>query len=164
MNRNGELFTANLRSKAEGLYTLRGGERETYEPAFTYGFRFVEVSGYPGQCDPSDFTACMVSDDMRTVGSFKTSDELLNRSTAMPGGHCGQLQGMPVDCPQRNATAVASDRGGAALGENFVFDNAKLYRVARRPEKGAESGRFATDLAPDFWRYFSDNMTRPESC
>ena len=28
---------------------------------------------------PSDFTACMVSDDMRTVGSFKTSDELLNR-------------------------------------------------------------------------------------
>ena len=166
LDENGELFTANLRSaKAEGLYTLRGGERETYEPAFTYyGFRFVEVSGYPGQCDPSDFTACMVSDDMRTVGSFKTSDELLNSIYRNAWwGIAGNYKGMPVDCPQRNEKQPwLGDRGVAALGENFVFDNAKLYRKLLDDLKRAQKADGSLpDLAPDFWRYFSDNMTWP---
>ncbi len=166
LDANGELFTANLRSaKAEGLYTLKGGAMETYEPTFTYyGFRFVEVSGYPGKPDPKDFTACMVYDGLRTVGSFKSSDALLNQIYHNAWwGIAGNYKGMPVDCPQRNEKQPwLGDRGVGAIGENFVFDNAKLYRkLLNDLARAQKEDGSLPDLAPDFWRYFSDNMTWP---
>ncbi len=116
---------------------------------------------------PSDFTACMVSDDMRTVGSFKTSDELLNRIYPQClVGHCGQ-QGMPVDLT-RSATKTIpfwATLRGSALGGRVVFDNAKLYRKLLDDLKRAQkSGRFAAGPGARLRRYFSDNMTWPESC
>ena len=47
---DGTLDTATNRSaKATDTYTLAGGGDETYEPRFTYhGFRYVEVTGFPG--------------------------------------------------------------------------------------------------------------------
>ena len=47
---DGTLYLDNLRSaKVTDTYTLKGKGTEIYEPRFTYhGFRFVEVTGYPG--------------------------------------------------------------------------------------------------------------------
>src|SRR5439155_15223594 len=47
---DGMLDTTTNRSAAStDTYTLAGGGTETYEPRFTYhGFRYVEVTGYPG--------------------------------------------------------------------------------------------------------------------
>jgi alpha-L-rhamnosidase len=54
LNPDGTIYTANLRSaRATDHYTLRGdSEGETWEPRFTFhGFRYVELSGYPGVPD-----------------------------------------------------------------------------------------------------------------
>ena len=53
---NGELGTRPLRyAKATDRYTLRGAGIETWEPRFTFhGFRYVEVSGWPGDLNPQD--------------------------------------------------------------------------------------------------------------
>ncbi|NEE57882.1 family 78 glycoside hydrolase catalytic domain, partial [Streptomyces sp. SID8455] len=51
LNPDGTVYTTNLRTAAAtDHYTLKGGGRETYEPRFTFhGFRYVEVTGYPGR-------------------------------------------------------------------------------------------------------------------
>ena len=50
LNPDGSIYVTNLRSaKATDTYTLKGGGTEVYEPSFTFhGFRYVEVTGYPG--------------------------------------------------------------------------------------------------------------------
>ena len=54
-----ELGTRPLRlAEATDVYILGGGGVETYEPAFTsHGFRYVEVSGWPGELEPADIEA-----------------------------------------------------------------------------------------------------------
>ena len=50
---HGELGTRPLRrAAATDRYTLRGGAAETWEPRFTFhGFRYAEVTGWPGAID-----------------------------------------------------------------------------------------------------------------
>jgi alpha-L-rhamnosidase len=51
----------NRDAKANDTFILRGESSETYEPRFTYhGFRYVEVTGYPGRPTLDDVTGCVV--------------------------------------------------------------------------------------------------------
>ncbi|WP_225444040.1 glycoside hydrolase family 78 protein [Echinicola arenosa] len=163
---NGELFVTNLRdAKVTDTYVLKGAEEEVWEPNFTYhGFRFVEVSNYPGIPQLSDFVGKMVYDDIATVGHFETSDETLNQIYQNAWwGIAGNYKGMPVDCPQRNERQPwLGDRAVGAHGENYMFDNVRLYKKwledIRLSQK--EDGSIP-DVAPAYWRYYSDNMTWP---
>lgn len=163
---NKELAVANLRdAKAEGYYVLKGGGPETWEPSFVYyGFRYVEVSGYPGTLSKENFTARMIYDDIRTVGTFECSDALLNQVYKnVWWGTAGNYKGMPVDCPQRNERQPwLGDRGIGTIGENFMFDNSRIYKKLLNDLKLSQKSDGALpDVAPDFWRYYSDNMTWP---
>jgi alpha-L-rhamnosidase len=163
---SGELSVANLRdAKAQALYTLKGSGKESWEPAFVYyGFRYVEVSGYPGAALKENFRAKMVYDNIRTVGSFESSNTLLNQIYKnVWWGTAGNYKGMPVDCPQRNERQPwLGDRGIGTIGENFMFDNARIYKKMLNDIKLAQkSDGSLPDVAPDFWRYYSDNMTWP---
>ncbi|WP_207425450.1 alpha-L-rhamnosidase [Pedobacter sp. SYSU D00535] len=163
---NGDLFITNLRdAKTTDSYILKGKGVEEWEPSFVYhGFRYVEVSGYPGTPAKEDFTARLVFDDMQTVGSFASSNSLLNRIHQNSWwGIASNYKGMPVDCPQRNERQPwLGDRSNQSYGESFLFDNIALYnkwlediRYSQKPD-GA-----IPDVAPAFWRYYSDNMTWP---
>lgn len=163
---DGELFTTNLRdAKVTDHYTLRGGDVEEWEPRFTYhGFRYVEVSGYPGELSKDDFVGRLVYDDMKTISTFESSNALLNRIHQNAWwGIASNYKGMPVDCPQRNERQPwLGDRPVSAYGETFLFDNTNFYvkwlEDIRRSQK--EDGAIP-DVAPAFWRYYSDNMTWP---
>ncbi|MFI5916246.1 family 78 glycoside hydrolase catalytic domain [Dactylosporangium sp. NPDC051541] len=79
---NGMLDPATNRNAAStDAYTLAGtGATETYEPRFTYhGFRYVEVTGYPGTPAMSALDARVVHADVRATGTFSSSDALLNQ-------------------------------------------------------------------------------------
>ncbi|RKD19611.1 alpha-rhamnosidase [Pelobium manganitolerans] len=161
---NGELFTANLRNaKNTDLYTLKGGEEETWEPTFVYrGFRFVELSGYTYQPKVADFVGKMVYDNIETVGTFESSNALLNQIFKNAWwGIAGNYKGMPLDCPQRNERMPwLGDRGEVAYGENFVFDNERIYTKWLEDIRNSQKEDGAIpDVAPAFWRYYSDNMT-----
>ncbi|MDA3925700.1 MAG: family 78 glycoside hydrolase catalytic domain [Kiritimatiellae bacterium] len=70
----------NRRAESTDLFILSGQGVETYEPRFTYhGFRYVEVSGYPGKPTRDDITGCVVHSDVRNDGHFICSDETINR-------------------------------------------------------------------------------------
>ncbi|MBD1420553.1 alpha-L-rhamnosidase [Sphingobacterium chuzhouense] len=166
LNEDGTLFRDNLRAaKATDVYILKGGDIEEWEPRFTYhGFRYVEVEGYPGEVELDKFIGRLVYDEMETVGSFTSSNALLNQIHKNAWwGIASNYKSIPVDCPQRNERqAWLGDRPGSAYGENFLFDNANFYskwlediRLSQK-EDGA-----IPDVAPAFWRYYSDNMTWP---
>ena len=67
LNPDGTLYLANIRgAKVTDIYTLKGEGTEVWEPRFTYhGFRFVEVTGFPGKPTLAAIEGSVVHDDMR---------------------------------------------------------------------------------------------------
>jgi alpha-L-rhamnosidase len=163
---NGELFTRNLRdARVTDVYTLKGGGEERWEPSFVYhGFRYVEITGYPGTPAVTDFEGRVVYDAMETTGSFETSNNTINRIYKNAyWGIRGNYKGMPVDCPQRNERQPwLGDRATGSYGESFVFDHARLYAkwLDDIEQSQTAEGRIP-DVAPNFWFYYKDNMTWP---
>lgn len=163
---DGEIFTANLRGAEQtDHYMLKGKGMEKWAPRFVYhGFRYVEITGYPGEPKPEDFTGEVVYDDMATVGHFETSNPLINKIYKNAcWGIRGNYKGMPVDCPQRNEREPwLGDRSTGCYGESFIFNNIGLYNkwiddIGYSQKKDGS----ISDVAPAYWRYYSDNMTWP---
>ncbi|WUV83908.1 family 78 glycoside hydrolase catalytic domain [Streptomyces sp. NBC_01476] len=73
--------TTNRSAAATDNYTLAGTRgTETYEPRFTYhGFRYVEVTGFPGTPDLTSLDARVVHADVTSTATFSSSDPLLDR-------------------------------------------------------------------------------------
>ncbi|HSC55055.1 MAG TPA: glycoside hydrolase family 78 protein [Phnomibacter sp.] len=168
LQENGELFTANLRdAKCTDVYILKGEGTEIWEPKFTYhGFRYVEVSGFPGVPTKENFTGRLVYDDIANAGSFESSNPLLNQIYKNAWwAIASNYKGMPVDCPQRNERQPwLGDRSIGSYGESFLFDNGRIYTKWLEDIRYAQKADGAIpDVAPAFWRYYSDNMTWPSS-
>ena len=102
----GELALEPLRSaEATDSYTLSGDPAgEVWEPRFTFhGFRYAEVTGWPGTFDPADVTAVVVHSDLQRTGWFECSDPGLNRlHENVVWGMRGNVVDVPTDCPQRD--------------------------------------------------------------
>jgi len=162
----GELYTRNLRDAiSTDKYILKGKGLEEWRPSFVYhGFRYVEISNYPGVPSVADFEGEVVYDGINTVGEFQTSNQTINQVYKNAWwGIASNYKGMPIDCPQRNERMPwLGDRATGAYGESFVFDDAKLYakwlddiEASQKPD-GA-----IPDVAPAYWNYYSDNVTWP---
>jgi len=163
---DGEIFTANLRdAKVTDIYTLKGIGTETWQPSFVYhGFRYVEITGFPGTPTINDFEGKLIYDALETTGSFTTSNSVINSIYKNAWwGIASNYKGMPVDCPQRNERQPwLGDRVVGAMGESYLFDNAKLYAkwMDDIQQSQTEEGSIP-DVAPAFWNYYSDDVTWP---
>ncbi|PSN71410.1 hypothetical protein BS50DRAFT_282333 [Corynespora cassiicola Philippines] len=100
---HGELGTRPLRTaKAENVILL-GGKTKGYESRFSwYGFRYAEISGYD-DLSLSDFTAVVISSNLRRTGTFNCSHALINRlHENTVWSTRGNFVSVPTDCPQRD--------------------------------------------------------------
>ena len=53
---------------------MQGDGRETYEPRFTFhGFRYVEVTGFPGAPKLDDLTGCVVHSACESAGDLRAA-------------------------------------------------------------------------------------------
>lgn len=105
LNPDGTIYTTNLRgAKATDYYTLKGGEEEIYEPTFTFhGFRYVELTDYPGVPALDAITGVVVHSDTTPSGVFACSSPLLNKlQHNIVWGQRGNFVSVPTDCPQRD--------------------------------------------------------------
>lgn len=166
LQEKGELFTAPLRdAMATDIYILKGEGIEIWEPSFVYhGFRYVEITGFPGNPTLENFKGCVVYDNMQTTGAFETSDPLINQIFQNATRSISSTyKGMPIDCPQRNERMPwMGDRAIGCYGESFVFDNSKLYlKWLDDIRYSQKSDGSISDVAPPYFRYYSDNMTWP---
>ena len=79
----------NREAKATDTFVLRGEGEEQYQPRFTYhGFRYVEVTGYPGRPTLDDVTGCVVHADVKSTGTLVTLDQLINQTNIIVSGAC----------------------------------------------------------------------------
>jgi alpha-L-rhamnosidase len=167
LQKDGSLYLDNIRTAQQtDVYTMKGEGLESWEPRFIYhGFRYVQVTGYPGTPTVDDFAGKVVYDGFATVGSFASSNSLLNKIYQNAyWGIRGNYKGMPVDCPQRDERQPwLGDRSTGCVGESYIFDNEKLYVkwMDDIHESQKESGQLP-DMSPAFYMtYYADNMTWP---
>lgn len=105
MDKYGEFYTENLRAaKCQLTYTLAGTGEEIYEPRFTFmGFRYVELTGFPGELTADNLTGVVIHSDMPVTGSYECSNPLINQlQHNIQWGQKGNFVDIPTDCPQRD--------------------------------------------------------------
>ncbi|HEV2067569.1 MAG TPA: family 78 glycoside hydrolase catalytic domain, partial [Thermomicrobiales bacterium] len=105
LDADGALYTENLRgARATDTFVLAGAGEEVFEPRFTFhGFRYVEVSGYPGIPALDAIAGRFVGSDTLVAGGFTCSDELVNQlQRNIVWGQRGNFLSVPTDCPQRD--------------------------------------------------------------
>jgi alpha-L-rhamnosidase len=122
LNPDGSLYTDNLRSARQTDEYLTPGGPVVLEPRFTlHGFRYAEISGWPGPLDPAALTALVVHSDAPETGSFASSLAWLDQLFAnINWGQRGNFISVPTDCPQR-------DERLGWLGDAQIFARTASY-------------------------------------
>jgi alpha-L-rhamnosidase len=134
---NGMIDRANIRNaKSRDIYILKGGSRETYHAHFTYhGFRYVEVTGFPGTPGLDSLRGEVVHTDVKPAGSFVASKQTLNQiQHLIHWSQLTNLMSIPTDCEQRDerqgwmgdaqvtAEEAMMNFGMSAFYSNFIRD------------------------------------------
>jgi alpha-L-rhamnosidase len=81
LNADGTLRSQDNRSaKTTDVYVLKGTGTESWTPIFRgQGYRFVEVTGFPGTPTSDNFEGLVMHTDFAAAGGFRCSNELVNR-------------------------------------------------------------------------------------
>jgi alpha-L-rhamnosidase len=125
IDKGGNFYTENLRTaRSQDVYILKGGGEESFEPQFTWqGFRYVKIEGYPGDLTPENFTAVALYSDMAPMGTFSSSNTLINQlQHNIQWGQKGNFLDVPTDCPQR-------DERLGWTGDAQVFSRTASYNM-----------------------------------
>ena len=130
---DGEVAVRPLRGAAAiDRYTARGSGIEEWEPAFTYhGFRYVEVTGWPGgEPGLDDIRAVVIHTDMERTGWFECSNPLLNKlHENVIWTMRGNYMDVPTDCPQRDERlGWTGDASVFAPTATFLYDCSGMLR------------------------------------
>jgi alpha-L-rhamnosidase len=148
------LNTENLRrARVTDTFILAGtGGVEVYEPRFTYhGFRYIELSGYPGAPGPDALRAKVVHTAVQPTGGFASSKPILNQlQRIIVWGQKTNLHSVPTDCDQRDERkGWMGDAHVTAEEAMLNFDMGAFYNNflrGIRDEQGADGS--LTDTVP----------------
>jgi hypothetical protein len=156
-------------------YTLRGGDAETWHPRFSYwGFRYVQVEGAWGSSNATVGTNArvhadkpvlqslrgdFVHDDLRVVGRFSSSDELLDRiHTLIDMAILSNSFSVITDCPHREKLGWLEQTylNGSSLF--FNYDYGLLYeKLARDMEEAQLPDGMEPGIAPEYVAFVRPN-------
>ncbi|RKS75471.1 alpha-L-rhamnosidase [Motilibacter peucedani] len=124
----GRISTRPLRTaKSHDEYVAAGHDEETWEPRFTvHGFRYAEITGWPGEIGAGDVVAVVCHDDMTRSGWFASSNPLLDRlHENVVWSMRGNFLTVPTDCPQRDERlGWTGDLQVFAPTASFLYDSA----------------------------------------
>ncbi len=138
---DGSIYTENLRGAAcTDVYVSDGG-CATFEPRFTWhGFRYVEITGYPGTPDEGAIEGVVIHADPDATtppGTFECSHDLVNRlQENITWSQRGNFLDVPTDCPQR-------DERLGWTGDIQVFARTACFNM----DSAAFLTKWLTDLA-----------------
>ena len=112
LDADGNFFNGILNDNKDqtDVYTTRDGYQE-HRPRFTYhGFRYVRISGWPGEPALENFRIVPYAAAMDDLGDFSTSDERLNQlQSNIRWSQIGNTVSIPTDCPSREKAGWTGD-------------------------------------------------------
>lgn len=120
----GNFYHGNYRdAKSEFVY-ISDGRKETVRPHFTfYGFRYIKVTGWPGELSKDSFQARALYSDLDRTGWIESGHDKFNRLYLNTlWGQRSNFIDIPTDCPQR------SERLGWT-GDAQVFTPTATYHM-----------------------------------
>jgi alpha-L-rhamnosidase len=186
---DGMINTGSIRAaKSRDIYILRGGDTEIYQPRFTYhGFRYVELTGYPGAPALDSVRGEVVHTAVDSVGGFSASNQILNQlQKLIVWSQLTNLFSIPTDCDQRDErqgwmgdTQVTGEEAimnfdMAAFYTNFIRDihdeqgedgtvtDTVPLRYGSRPADPAW-GTAYVQLTWYLWQYYGDKRALEEN-
>ena len=149
LNKDGSLYTANLRkAKAEIVYEKGDGD-EIYRPRFTYmGFRYAELSGVPYV--EGLITAHAIYSDMERIGDFTCENPLVDRLFKnQVWGQKSNYVEVPTDCPQRDERMGYTGDGHVfAKTGAYNFDTERFWAKFLKDMKHSQDGNKEGYVAP----------------
>jgi alpha-L-rhamnosidase len=135
----------------EDTYVLKGEGEEIFTPRFTFhGFRYVEVTGFPGKPSLNSLDGLRLNSAVAPAGSFACSNDQFNRIQQMVlWTELSNLFSVESDCPHREKFGYGGDIVAASEMAIFNFDMARFYAKAVRDLADAvrPNGGF-TETAP----------------
>ena len=155
LNPDGTIYTANLRNAdATDEYVLRGQGNEAFAPHFTFhGFRYVEITGYPGTPSLDSIEGDVVSSiSGDPTGTLNTASDLVNRMWGIGiWGQRGNFLSIPTDCPQRDERlGWMGDAGVFWRTGSYNFDTAAFSQKFIQDIMDAQTRQGAfTNVSPD---------------
>ena len=166
-----ELGVRPLRTAAATDRFILSGEEDVFEPTLTFhGFRYAEVDGWPGGAEAlfqaqGALTAIVVSSELRRIGEFECSDELLNQlHQNVVWGTLGNFLDVPTDCPQRDERlGWTGDIAVFAPTAAYLFDVEDFLRdwlMDLSAEQQAADGMVGY-VVPDVLKYVKDATSFP---
>jgi len=158
----------NLEAKATDIYILKGKGVEVYEPRFTYhGFRYVEVTGFPGTPNLDSLEGIVVHSAVESVGGFTCSNQLINNiHKNIVWGQLSNLMSIPTDCPQRSERMGWMGDAQLTVEEAiYNFNMAAFYTKWTRDIREAqrEDGS-VPDVVPPYWRRYPADPAWGTAC
>jgi alpha-L-rhamnosidase len=126
LNPDGTVYNENLRQAISlDEFTFGGtGSTETFEPHFTFhGFRYAQITGYPGELTADNIRGIVVGSDTPDTGTIVTSNAEVNQLISnIRWGQRGNFLSVPTDCPQR-------DERMGWMGDAQVFAPTSAYNA-----------------------------------
>jgi alpha-L-rhamnosidase len=111
-------------------YVLKGKGVEEWSPKFTFhGFRYVEVTGWPGKPELKDIDGLRMSADLQEHGTFTSSNEMFNKlDTNIKYTFLSNAFSVQSDCPGREKLGYGGDLFCTTESYMYHYDMAGFYR------------------------------------
>lgn len=135
----------------EDAYILKGDGIEVWSPRFTFhGFRYVEITGWPGTPTVNDIEGLRMNTDIQQAGTFACSNQQLNKlHEAIQWTFLSNVFSVQSDCPAREKMGYGGDMVATANAFMYNYNMAQFYTKAVHDfanEQRHEGG--ITEIAP----------------
>lgn len=135
----------------EDRYILKGKGYEDWSPSYTFhGFRFVEITGWPGALSLENVEGLVMHSNLVQQGAFECSDPMLNKLHEITlRTFLSNVFSVQSDCPGREKMGYGADIVVTANSYLYNFDMATFYRKTIRDFVNDQSDDGAvTEMAP----------------
>ena len=135
----------------EDSYTLKGIGVEQWSPRFTFhGFRYVEITGWPGTPTINDVEGLRMNSDLEQDGSFSCSNEMFNQlHNVNQWTFLSNVFSVQSDCPGREKMGYGADLVVSSGAYLYNYNMTGFYNKAVTDfanEQQADGG--ITEIAP----------------
>ncbi len=142
LDKDGNFYTANLRSAKQRVEYICKDGKQSYKPHHTFmGFRYIRLDEAPDYITKENFKAIVVHSDMERTGYFKCSNKKVNKLFSnIIWGQKGNFLDVPTDCPQRDERL-----GWTGDAQVFVETASYNYNVQKFFKKWLRDLAFSQD-------------------